>query len=52
MTREPGRKVIARNRSSHELPCNIRQIRPLDVKALREAEKTARDQAASGPAGT
>ncbi len=37
-------KVIARNRSSIDMPCNIKEIRPLDVKAVRQAEKVARDQ--------
>lgn len=37
-------KVIARNRGSMEIPCQISEIRPLDVKAIRGAEKTARDQ--------
>ena len=39
-------KVIARNRGSMEIPCQISEIRPLDVKAIRGAEKTARDQMA------
>ncbi|WP_242108532.1 DUF6491 family protein [Luteimonas aquatica] len=39
-------KVIARDRGSIELPCRIDEIRPLDVKAIRQAEKSARDQAA------
>lgn len=39
-------KVIARNRGSMEIPCQISEIRPLDVKAIRGAEKTARDQTA------
>jgi hypothetical protein len=37
-------KVIARGRGSMEIPCQISEIRPLDVKAIRSAEKTARDQ--------
>ena len=45
-------KVIARNRGSIEIPCTIRQIRPLDVTAIREAEKTARDQPDGGSTGT
>ncbi len=43
-------KVIARSRSSIEMPCNIKQIRALDVKAIKQAEKVARDQ--PPPAGT
>jgi hypothetical protein len=45
-------KVIARNRGSIEIPCTIRQIRPLDVSAIRAAEKTARDQPEGGSTGT
>lgn len=45
-------KVIARSRGSMEMPCTIRQIRPLDVSAIREAEKTARDQPGGGSTGT
>ena len=43
-------KVIARNRGSIDIPCNIKEIRPLDVKAVKQAEKVARDQ--PPPAGT
>ncbi len=49
VTNENGRvyrnfdKVIARGRSTFEIPCPIKVIRPLDVKAIRSAEKTARD---------
>ena len=32
-------KVLVRNRSSISIPCHIQQIRPLDVKAIRAAEK-------------
>jgi hypothetical protein len=45
-------KVVARGAGSMDMPCHIRQIRPLDVKGVRAAEKTARDQVGSGPAGT
>ncbi len=43
-------KVVARNRSSIEIPCRIREIRPLDVKAIRSDEKSLREmpQPASG----
>ncbi|MEP6634015.1 MAG: DUF6491 family protein [Luteimonas sp.] len=41
-------KVIAHNRGSIEIPCTIQEIRPLDVKAIKQAEKTARDQASAG----
>jgi hypothetical protein len=37
-------KVIAHNRSSVDIPCTIEKIYPLDVKAIRAAEKSARDQ--------
>lgn len=37
-------KVVAHNRGAIEIPCNIRQIRPLDVKAIRQAEKAAREE--------
>ncbi len=43
-------KVIARNRGSIDIPCNIKEIRPLDVKAIKQAEKLARDQ--PPPSGT
>ncbi|WP_223115428.1 DUF6491 family protein [Luteimonas suaedae] len=36
-------KVMALNRSSIEVPCHIREIRPLDVNAIREAERQLRD---------
>ena len=39
-------KVIARSPGSIEMPCMISEIRPLDVKAIRQAEKSARDQPA------
>ncbi len=39
-------KVIARSPGSIEMPCIISEIRPLDVKAIRQAEKLARDQPA------
>jgi hypothetical protein len=44
-------KVIARSPGSIEIPCMISEIRPLDVKAIKQAEKTARDQSAES-AGT
>jgi len=36
-------KVIARGGGSIGLPCHIREIRPLDVKALRASEKELRE---------
>lgn len=38
-------KVLARGNASIDIPCTIRQIRPLDTKAIRQAEKVARGQA-------
>ena len=38
-------KVIAQGGgATMQFPCRIETIRPLDVKAIRQAEKTARDQ--------
>lgn len=39
-------KVIARGSGSMDIPCRIDEIRPLDVKAIKQAEKSARDQVA------
>ena len=39
-------KVIPRGSGSMVIPCQISEIRPLDVKAIKQAEKTARDQPA------
>ncbi|KLJ01117.1 DUF6491 family protein [Luteimonas sp. FCS-9] len=36
-------KVLVRDRGTISLPCHIRQIRPLDVKAVRAAEKQNRE---------
>ena len=42
-------KVIVYSRSSVNIPCHIARIRPLDVKAIKQAERTARANAqASG----
>ncbi|HST43967.1 MAG TPA: DUF6491 family protein [Luteimonas sp.] len=43
-------KVMARSTGSIDIPCRIKQIRPLDVKTIRQAEKTLRAQ--SEAAGT
>ena len=43
-------KVMARSAGSIDMPCRIKQIRPLDVKTIRQAEKTLRAQ--SEAAGT
>ncbi|NZA26987.1 hypothetical protein H0E84_11395 [Luteimonas sp. SJ-92] len=40
-------KVMALNRGSMEIPCNIREIRPLDVNAIREAERQMREDDAA-----
>jgi len=45
-------KVIAHNRGSIEIPCTIEQIRPLDVKAIKQAEKVAREQSATAQSST
>ena len=42
-------KVTVLGRSAMNMPCQIRQIRPLDVKAIKQAERAARSAAqASG----
>lgn len=43
-------KVMARSTGSIDIPCRIEEIRPLDVKTIRQAEKTLRAQ--SEAAGT
>jgi hypothetical protein len=45
-------KVIPRGSGSMTIPCQISEIRPLDVKAIKQAEKTARDQPAEESDGT
>lgn len=35
--------VIVRGTNTMSIPCQIAQIRPLDVKAIKQAEKTARE---------
>ncbi|GAA4867074.1 DUF6491 family protein [Luteimonas vadosa] len=42
--------VTPLSRGSTPFPCRIREIRPLDVKALKRAGKLAQDQ--SAPSGT
>lgn len=45
----PFDKVIVYSRGAVTMPCHIARIRPLDVKAIKQAERTARDTAqASG----
>lgn len=46
-------KVVVRDTgSSMDMPCIIREIRPLDVNAIRAAEKQAREQPADSPPAT
>jgi hypothetical protein len=45
-------KVVARGSNAMAIPCQISEIRPLDVKAIKQAEKTARDQPAEESDGT
>ena len=40
--------VLVRNGGVPDFPCTIQTIRPLDTKALKQAEHTARDQASGG----
>jgi hypothetical protein len=40
--------VLVRNNGMHDFPCTIQTIRPLDTKAIKQAERTARDQASGG----
>jgi len=45
-------KVLVRSHSPINMPCWIRTIRPLDVNAIREAERAARAQASQATSGT
>jgi hypothetical protein len=36
-------KVLTRGHGSIDIPCRIREIRPLDTSAIKSAEKAARD---------
>jgi len=38
-------KVVALNHGTMTIPCHIREIRPLDVKAIRQAEREMRTNA-------
>ena len=40
--------VLVRNGGIAEIPCMIQTIRPLDAKALKQAERNAGDQASGG----
>ena len=45
----PFDKVIVYSRSAVNVPCHIARIRPLDIKAIKQAERSARTAAqASG----
>ena len=41
-------KVLLRNSGVTDFPCTIQTIRPLDTKALKQAERAARNQASGG----
>ncbi|GAA3928847.1 DUF6491 family protein [Luteimonas lutimaris] len=43
-------KIIVHGAGTPRVPCRIETIRPLDVKAIKQAEKTARDQVDEGQA--
>ncbi len=45
-------KVLVDSPNSMRLPCRIREIRPLDVTRIREAEKAAREEAQDASSGT
>ena len=45
-------KVLVDSPGSMRLPCRIREIRPLDVTRIREAEKAAREEAQDASSGT
>lgn len=38
-------KVIALDRNAMNIPCQIREIRPVDIKAIRHAEQDRREMA-------
>lgn len=38
-------KVIVRDRNAMTMPCQIREIRPVDIKAIRHAERDRREMA-------
>ncbi|HVR82621.1 MAG TPA: DUF6491 family protein [Luteimonas sp.] len=40
--------VLVRNGGVADFPCRIETIRPIDVKAIRQAERLARTQASGG----
>lgn len=47
----PFDKVIVHSRSAVTVPCHITQIRPLDVKAIRKAERTNPEAGEATPSG-
>ena len=46
----PFDKVIVHSRGAVTVPCHITQIRPLDVKAIKQAERTNREAAETAQA--
>ncbi len=44
-------KVLVRGSGAIEFPCTIREIRPLDIAAVRDAERALRDQPAPDAGG-
>jgi len=45
-------KVMVHNGNAMQVPCRIREIRPLDTTRLKAEEKAAREGAQAGPSGT
>ena len=45
-------KVLVDGRNPMQLPCRIREIRPLDTSRVRAAEKAAREEAQDASSGT
>ena len=45
-------KVMVHNHNAIQMPCRIREIRPLDTAKIKEAEKTARENAQAASSGT
>ena len=45
-------RVMVHNRNAMQIPCRIREIRPLDATRLREEEKAARARAQDASSGT
>ena len=45
-------KVLVDGPGSMQLPCRIREIRPLDTQRIKAAEQEAREAAQAPPSGT